>query len=103
MRGRTGFGRKGCLVAKQAADPSHDVVNVLRRRQLDLLAILVDPCIIQPGACAHRRVVADRAKLGDDPVELVEIVEEVEYLWKLGQWLVERAGDNSRLTATHSR
>ena len=44
---RTGLGGKRSLVRQQAADPRHDVVDVLRRRQLDLLAVLVDPCIVE--------------------------------------------------------
>ncbi len=74
----TCFGRESRLVGQQAADPSHHVVDVLRRWQLDLLAVLVDPGVVESDAGAHRRVVLHRAELGDDAVELVDVVEEVE-------------------------
>ena len=46
---RTSLGGKGGFVREKTTNPGHDVVNVLRRRELDLFPVLVDPCIVETG------------------------------------------------------
>ena len=95
-RQRTGFGRKHGLVLDESLDPGEDVVDVLRRRELDALSRSVDPGVVHaasgvsarklpgykvdaPWSSRHGWVVLDGAELGHDRVEEIEVVEEVDH------------------------
>lgn len=43
----TGLCRKNVLVIEEILYPSHDIVNISWRWQMDALALLVYPCIVQ--------------------------------------------------------
>lgn len=75
----TSLGGERRLVANESAYPCHDIVDVLRSRQLDLLVVLVLPSVVQSHSRRHGRVVLNRTEFSQDAVELIEIVEEVEY------------------------
>lgn len=67
-------GKKG-LVIKFGRDPCQDIVNEGGCGQPHLLAITVDPCIIDTRTGIHGRACF---KVGNDAIKLVEVSEELE-------------------------
>lgn len=45
--GRTGLGGEGVLVIEEVLHPGHHVVDVGGCGELDALAVLVDPCVVE--------------------------------------------------------
>ena len=93
--GRTSFRGEDRLVLDESFNPCEDVVDVLGCWKLDAFPRRVDPGVVHPSrgvsipaasqnstsapwASGHRWVVLDRAELGHDRVEEVEVVEEVD-------------------------
>jgi len=75
-------------------DPGHDVVNIRRSWQFDLLARRVDPSIIKPtemmgpvkdkkkdkdlrGPCGHRPTIRCSANFREDSVERIQVCVEI--------------------------
>jgi len=48
IRRHTCFRREHILIIEHILNPSHNVVDISRRGQLDLFSILVDPSVIKP-------------------------------------------------------
>jgi hypothetical protein len=100
-KGLTRFGWEHTLILDQSLNPGEDIVDVLRCRKLHSLPVGIDPSVVHPEirqasasrrwlpspfslvedspwSSRHGRIILDGAELGDDRVEEVEVVEEVD-------------------------
>ena len=60
--------------------PTHDIVDIGWRGEVDVLSILVDPGVVELRASGHGRARVGGATLGDNTVELVQVCVEVKYI-----------------------
>ena len=58
--GRTGLGGEDVLVVEEVLHPGHHVVDVGGCGELDALAVLVDPSVVQAGGTRERSATAYR-------------------------------------------